>query len=240
MKAYLITGASGGIGQAIARQLDQKDNFLWLHYGHNQAQAESLADSLQTQTQLVQADLAQPEQISQMFQQIQAQTDKLDGLVNNAGILQPAYLPEIDLQMIEQLMRVNFAAAVFCCQQAVRLMPAGSSIVNIASMRGMYGYTRPGNLVYSASKAAMLSMTSTLAQELAPDIRVNAVAPMTVKTDLLAGYTAEQIQQREQQMYLKRLVKPEQVAAAVEFLLSESANAITGEIIQVDNGYHLK
>jgi 3-oxoacyl-[acyl-carrier protein] reductase len=239
-KVAFVTGASRGIGQATALALAQAGASLILH-------ARKLENLDLTQAQLAQAGLA-PAQllayeaddfqaVKEAFSSIQKTHKKLDILVNNAGMLEEGMLGMISNEQMERVLRVNVQSVLHHMQWAARLMSRAQagSIINLTSIMGLRG--AEGLLVYSSSKAAIVGATLAAAKELAPrNVRVNAVAPGFIETDMAAGLTPAKLQERLASIKMNRAGQPAEVAHAICFLASDRASYITGQVLGVDGG----
>lgn len=237
-KVVWITGASRGIGRAVAIACAAEGAVTVL----TARQKDHLADTAATITAaggqepiLFDYDITDLHAVGRAFQDVFRQTKRLDGLVNNAGIMQDALLGMITAEQVETTFAVNVFAAIYHMQYAARLMgrAKAGSIVNISSIMGRYGY--PGKTTYSASKAAVIGATLAAAKELAPSgIRVNAVAPGVVETDLVAGLSADTMRGTVEAIGFGRLASAAEVAEATLFLISDRSRYVTGQIVGVD------
>ena len=242
-RAALVTGASRGIGYAIAAELlacgaavaitARKPDEL-------RAAAEQLAGTVEGGPERVLAlpgNAGDPTARAQAADHTVQRFGSLDVLVNNVGI-NPVYGPLIDtdLDVVRKILDVNVVAALGFVQQAHRawLGAHGGAVVNVASVAGLRSTRTIG--VYGMSKAALIRLTEELAWELGPAIRVNAVAPAVVKTKFATALYAEQEEQVAKTYPMARLGTPEDVAHLVAFLVSDAASWITGETIRVDGG----
>jgi 3-oxoacyl-[acyl-carrier protein] reductase len=239
----LITGASRGIGAAVALRLAVSGHHLLLT-ARNAAGLSEIAAQCQeagaASATVLACDLTDQAAVVQMFSQIKQQHQRLDHLVNAAGMMQDSVLGMTRLSDLQALFSLNVTASYQCCQLAARLMSRQKSgnIVNLASKVGESGAI--GQSAYAASKAAISGLTKALAKELGPvGIRVNAVAPGFIETDLTAHYSAEQKQQLCQQISLGRTGQADEVAALVQFLCSTDASYLSGQIIAIDGGFSL-
>ncbi len=235
MKTALITGASGGIGSAIAAAL-AKDGYLpVLHFNS--------ADGMQERAAAlggiaVQADLADPAQIGRMAEEILRQTGRVDVLVNNAGISLSGLLTDISAQDRRRLFDINVLGAIECTRALLPQMihRKAGCILNISSMWGQVGASC--EVDYSAAKAALIGFTKALAQEVAPSgIRVNCIAPGVIRTAMLDCYDEETLGSLAEETPLGRLGTPEDIAHAAAFLCSEQADFITGQVLGVNGGF---
>ncbi len=238
-KQILITGASKGIGMSISRVCVGLGATVYLG-GRDDHALDELAHELGESAIPFSYDVTDPEQVKQAFSHIQKYVGRLDGLVNNAGIMVDAPLAMSRLEDLQRQLQVNTIAAFQHSQLASRLMTKNraGSIVNICSVVGEKGSA--GQSAYSTSKAAMSGMTRSLAKELAGvGIRVNGVAPGFFDTELTKHYSSQQRQQILDSIALGRIGETKEVADLVSFLLSDHAAYITGQIIGIDGGMML-
>jgi len=239
----LITGASRGIGAASALRLAASGHHVVLTARDDTALmmiAEQCQRAGAASTSVLPCDLTDQDAVLQLFSQLKQQHQRLDHLVNAAGRMQDSVIGMTRLSDVQSLFSLNVTASYQCCQLAARLMSRqkAGNIVNLASKVGESGAV--GQSAYAASKAAVSGMTKALAKELGPSgIRVNAIAPGFIETDLTAHYSAEQKQQLCRQVSLGRTGQADEVAALVQFLCSKDAAYISGQIIAVDGGFSL-
>lgn len=238
-KIVLVTGGGRGIGAESVRLFAKRGATVVINYREDEASATKLLEEISNQGMVIKADVSKETEVLDMFEQIKIKYGKLDVLVNNAGIV--AIKPFKDLSLAEwnRIFDVNMSGTFLCSQQAIKLMGAGSSIVNISSIRGLYDHGRPPISNYSASKAAIISFTKTLAKEVAPDIRVNTVAPGMTMTDNVKIIPPDDLKKFATDIYLQRLIEPSEVANAIVFLSSKEASGITGALLMVDGGQSL-
>lgn len=237
--AVLVTGASGGIGSAVAQHLARLGYFVIVH-SHSDASAglgvKATIEEAGGRAAHLSADLRNPEAVDSMFKQITALGKPLHGLVNNAGRTDPTdFAVGTDEHWMDQF-ETNFMSALRCSRLASPLLAKGGNgwITNIASIRGLPHAARPGVMAYAAAKAALVNLTKTLAQELAPNVRVNAIAPGIVETPYLSRVDPEIIAGWRQSTLIKRFVSPQEIAQAVAFLAG--LEAMTGSVVVVDGG----
>ncbi len=237
-RVALVTGASRGIGFAVAKRLVDEGARVVITARKAdalRAAASELGDAL-----WVAGNADDAEHREQVIDLIATELGPLDLFVNNAGI-NPAYGPLLSIERpaIDKILSTNVVAALDWVRTVVRSgMPAGASIVNIASIAGLT--PAPGIAFYGVSKAALIALTGQLALELAPAVRVNAVAPAVIKTTFARALYEGREEQVAAGYPLGRLGEPEDVAAAVAFLLSSDASWITGQTLVIDGGGSLK
>jgi 3-oxoacyl-[acyl-carrier protein] reductase len=235
-----ITGASRGIGRAAALLFAQANAHLVLCARSveslTQLQEEVLAISGLAPLCLA-YDAADLKAIKSAGQQIFAKFKRLDVLINNAGILQDALLGMISEAQLLQTLNVNLAAVIEHMQIATRLMQRHKmgSIINVSSIIGRVGNV--GQVVYGASKAGVVGATLSAAKELAPsNIRVNAIAPGFIDTEMARSISSEKFQERLDSIKMGRIGDPQEVASVILFLASSLSSYVTGQVIGVDGG----
>lgn len=248
----LITGASRGIGRAVAVRFAQEGGRVAINYHGNREQAEEClrlaeAASARAGTQsghfLVQADVGDEGDVKRMFEEVDRQFGGLDILINNAGIQIEAPSDRADPQDIDRVLRTNLSGAVSCSQAAIRRFLGqgkGGVILNCSSVHEII--PKPGYLGYSLSKGAMGNLTRTLALEFADrGIRVNGVGPGATVTDMNAAWAGDADQRAvvEAHIPLGRAAEAEEIAAAFLFLASSEASYITGQTLYVCGGITL-
>ena len=236
-KSLLITGASAGIGAACARLAAQRGYDLILSYNTDRAGAEAVAEDARAagaQARILQADVGDPEAIAALF----AQIPRLDGLINNAGIVAPTgRLTDMDHARLRRMFDVNVIGAMLVAKDAVLRMQAGGVIVNVSSVAARLG---SGNqyLDYAASKAAIDTFTKGLSDEVeAQGIRVVSVRPGIIDTDIHAkGGEPDRADRLAPLVPMKRKGNAGEVAAAILWLMSDDAGYITGTTLDVSGG----
>ncbi len=240
-KIALVTGGSRGIGRAICLDLAAHGALVAVNYYRNaEAAAETvrlIADAGGTAAAF-QADVADFTAAQQLIDGVIAQFGRLDILVNNAGITDDSLLPRMDEAQWDAVIDTNLKSVFNCCRAAVRPLmrqKTGGRIINVSSIAGVMG--TPAQTNYSASKAGIHGFTRALAKEVGPrQVTVNAVAPGLIPTDLTAAISTQAQEWVLRNAPLRRLGRPEEVAAAVTFLASDRAAYITGTILRVDGG----
>jgi len=235
-KRVLITGGAGGIGTATAaRFLEEGSHVVVLD--HDQAALERLTRALPALGGAIRADVSQPGEVDRAFTELDDLLGGLDVLINNAGISLRHRFLDISPQEWREVMAVNLNGLFFVAQAAARRMLSGASgvILNMGSTNGLMGY--PYYADYNASKAGVIELTRSMALELGPQVRVNAVCPGFILTPMQeAEYTPEMRRAFASKVPLDRLGRPEDVAALFAFLASDDASFITGGCFVIDGG----
>jgi 3-oxoacyl-[acyl-carrier protein] reductase len=230
-KLALVTGASRGIGRAIAAELGRAGASVVVGYRTGAAEAAALAEEIGGRA--VQADVSDPESARALVEE----AGDLDILVNNAGVTRDGLIVRMSDEDWQTVIDTNLASCFYTCRAAVRGMmrKRAGSIVNISSIVGLHGNW--GQTNYGASKAGIIGFTKSLAKELGSrNIRANVIAPGYVTSQLTDVLPEEATKLMLDSTALGRLGDPEDVAGAVRFLCSEEASFITGEVLQVDGG----
>ena len=233
-KIAIITGGGRGIGQAIThRYLNEGATVIIAEL--NEQSGKKTSDSIGGH--FVKTDISDEDSVNSLFEYVKTKFSRLDILVNNAGILQDSTLKKMDSNQFDSVINVNLRGTYLCGKAAADIMVKQGSgvILNAASVvahNGNFGQTN-----YVASKAGVIGMTKVWARELGKDgIRVNAIAPGFIKTEMTAGMPEKIIRMMGDKVPLKRWGKPEDVASAYTFLASDLASYITGTVLNVDGG----
>ncbi len=234
----LVTGGSRGIGRAVCQALDTEGARLIVHYYRDREAAKEVATMLlQAPISLLQGDLGSTDSISRMIESLD--DNSLDVLVNNAGVWKSTPLGSTSEVLLNEVLNVNLRGMFWLTQAALPKLRDGARIVNLSSTAGRVGIAG-GRSLYGATKAAVDSLTKSWALELAPrKIRVNAVAPGYVETDMTAEHLANPETRRNalSRHPLGRLGTAKDVARAVAFLCTEDASFVTGQSLNVSGGF---
>ena len=240
MSTVLITGASRGIGAQCALTFAREGYDVALNYCRSEEKALALVrelEALGVRACAVQADVADSAQVKKMFDAVRAEWGTVDVLVNNAGVAHVGLLTDMTDDEWRRVIDTDLSGTFYCCRESLSDMIRAHSgvIVNIASMWGEVGASCEA--AYSAAKAGVIGLTKALAKEVGPSgVRVNAVSPGVVMTDMMAGFSDEDVAALKEETPLIQLGMPEDIADAVIFLASEKARFITGQVLSVNGG----
>lgn len=241
-KIAVLTGATGGIGSKIAELLN-KDDFNLILLAKNKKKLLSLKNKLNKKNKknkiyIYCFDISSSEAIKENLKKIINKFKKIDILINNAGVLHDSYIGMITEKNIINTLRINLIAPILLTQYLVKKMSKGSSIINISSIIGVKGNETQS--VYAASKSGIIGFTMSAAKELSSSgIRVNAVAPGLIQTKMISNIREDKKKELINNINLKRIGKPADVAKLVKFLASDESDYITGQIIQIDGGLRI-
>lgn len=242
-KVALVTGASRGIGKAIAIELAKNNYIVIVNYFKNETEAKKTLSEVLKYSDgcLIKADVSKVDDVAEMKKVIDEKYNRLDVLINNAGeIIRPGDWENISETDWDRTFDVNCKGTFNCIKVFAPLLKANvsSRIVNLASTVGFAA--APPVIAYSASKASVINITNAFAKALAPNVTVNAVAPGNIDTEMTQSAGEGLVKWVIDVTPMKRLGKPEEVAALVNFLCSDSASFITGQIIEIAGGYDLR
>jgi 3-oxoacyl-[acyl-carrier protein] reductase len=239
-RVALVTGASRGIGEATARRLAQEGFDLGVGFVSRSDGAERVVRAIESRGRrglAVRADVSHADEVERLVSEVVHVLGRLDVLVNNAGAYERAAFDDITPSDWDRRIAVNLSGAFYATRVAVPHLRAagGGRIVNVTSQLAFRGSTHGAD--YVAAKAGLVGLTRALALELAKDrILVNAVAPGAIETDILAGDTPERRALRIERTPLRRVGRPEEVAAAIAFLVGPGGDYITGQVLHVNGG----
>jgi 3-oxoacyl-[acyl-carrier protein] reductase len=237
----VVTGASRGIGAAIARELAAEGAPVVVHYAKNaDAAAEVVAEIRAKGGKAVRyrADIRNERDVAQMFRAVRRRLGTVRLLVNNAGVTADGFAALLSRTQWTDVIDTNLTGAFFCSREALKAMiyAKRGAVVNITSVSGIAG--TPGQANYSASKAGLIGLTRSLSREVAQyGIRVNAVAPGLVDTDMITGLPGDLVNRYIESVPMRRICLPDEVATVVSFLLSDKAKSVTGQTLAVDGGF---
>lgn len=239
-KVAVVTGASRGIGRAIAEKLASEGAKVVVGFSNNESKALEVVQQIESnggQAIALKVDVSNSESVAEFFNSIVEKFQKIDILVNNAGITRDSLILRMKDEDFDAVIDTNLKGIFYCTKAAAKVMLKARSgrIVNIASVVGEIGNAGQAN--YSAAKAGVIALTKTSAKEFASrGINVNAVAPGFIETDMTSVLKDEVKSEMSKSIPLNRFGKPEDVANVVAFLASDSASYITGQTLNVDGG----
>jgi 3-oxoacyl-[acyl-carrier protein] reductase len=235
----IVTGASRGIGAAVARRLARDGFAVAINYASSSAEADALVSELTGlghRAVAIQADVSSAAQVRQLFDQTEAALGMVDLLINNAGILKVLPLADTSDEVFDQTMAINARGTFNMLREGAKRLNSGARVINFSSTT--LALNLPGYAAYNASKAAVEAMTHVFAKELrGRNITVNAVAPGPVATDLfLKDKTPEQVESFSKMPPLQRLGQPSDIADVISWLVSPQAGWVNGQVLRANGG----
>lgn len=237
----LITGASRGIGKAIAELFSENNYNVVINYRSSDAKANELYNKLSMNNRsamLIKADVSNREQVDEMYAEIKQAYGGVDVLINNAGIAEQKLFTDVSEEDWDNMFDINVKGMFNCTQAVLNDMISNKygKIINISSIWGLVGASC--EVAYASSKAAVIGFTKSLAKELGPsNICVNCIAPGIIDTDMNASLDDNTIKELKEQTPLIRLGSPEDIANLALYLASDKSNFITGQIISPNGGF---
>jgi 3-oxoacyl-[acyl-carrier protein] reductase len=237
-KIALVTGASRGIGKAIARELGENNAKVIVNYNSNSEEANKVVEQIKghgADAVAIKANVSDFEEVKKMAEAVEKDFRKVDILVNNAGIVRDRTLKNMSLDEWHSVINTNLNGVFYVTKNILPLIPEGGRIINISSIVGQYGNFGQSN--YAAAKAGIIGLTKSLAKELGKKkITVNAIAPGFVNTDIIKHIPFLRKKLVNYITPLKEEAEPEDIANAVAFLASDRSRYITGAVLNVDGG----
>lgn len=238
-KVVLITGSSRGVGRATALEFAKGGAVVIVNYSNSLDKATALVteiENLGAKSLAIKCDVSDEDQVKSMIEEIITKFGKLDILVNNAAIVFDVPMFDKTVEQWQKTMAVNLIGSFLCAKYSSKyLLESKGNIVNICSNSGLNSFA-PTSSDYDSSKVGLIALTKNLAKELAPNIRVNGVAPGWIDTDMNKDLPKEVIDEEIGKILLGRMARPEEIAKTILFLASDDASYLTGSIIMVDGG----
>ncbi|CAG7599125.1 3-oxoacyl-[acyl-carrier-protein] reductase FabG [Paenibacillus solanacearum] len=240
-KVAIITGASRGIGRQIAIQLAQAGAKVVVNYSSSPGKADEVVNIIEQsggEAISIGADLSKVIEVEALFTETLERLGRLDILINNAAMMENRAIADMTEELFDRQFAINVKGTYFACQQAMKHMARGGTIINFST--SVSGAMLPTYSVYAATKGAVEQLTRQLAKEFGPkDIIINCLAPGQVSTELfLNGKSEELIESFRRMNAFGRLGEPEDIANAIELLVSDKARWITGQTIRVNGGFN--
>ena len=240
-KVVVVTGGSRGIGAQIVKTLANENYKVILNYNNSKEQAEKIQQELLEQgkeIEIIKADVSKREETEKLIQFAINKFNKIDVLINNAGISQEGLFTDVTEEEWQKIINTNLNSVFYCNQQALKYMiqEQQGCIINISSIWGETGASC--EVAYSTTKAAINGMTKALAKEVGPsNIRVNAIAPGIIDTDMNRNLTNEELEQIKEQIPLNKIGKALDIAKCVKWLIEDEYT--TGQVISINGGWYI-
>ena len=240
-KVIVVTGGSRGIGAGIVKTLANENYKVILNYNNSKEQAEKIQQELLEQgkeIEIIKADISKKEEAENLIQFAINKFNKIDVLINNAGISQEGLFTDVTEDEWQKIINTNLNSVFYCTQQALKYMipKQQGCIINISSIWGETGASC--EVAYSTTKAAINGMTKALAKEVGPsNIRVNAIAPGIIDTDMNKNLTTEELEQIKEQIPLNKIGKAIDIAKCIKWLVEDEYT--TGQIISINGGWYI-
>lgn len=240
-KVAVVTGGSRGIGAEIVKTLANENYKVILNYNNSKEQAEKIQQELLgkgKEIEIIKADVSKKEEAEKLIQFAINKFNKIDVLIDNAGISQEGLFTDITEAEWQKIMNTNLNSVFYCTQQALKYMISEQQgcIINISSIWGETGASC--EVAYSTTKAAINGMTKALAKEVGPsNIRVNAIAPGIIDTDMNKNLTTEELEQIKEEIPLNKIGKAIDIAKCVKWLIEDEYT--TGQIISINGGWYM-
>lgn len=241
MKTVLITGSSRGIGAAIAQRLNNEYKIV-INYNNSKDEALKLLENLRKTNPYViavKADVSKEDDVNLLFDLAEKNFSHVDILINNAGISHFSQIQDIEFETWKKVINTNLNSVFLSSKRAIPNMIKNKYgvIINMSSIWGDFGASMEA--LYSTSKGAINTFTKALSKELAPSgIRVNAVAPGIVDTDMMRNdFSYQELEELKKEVSVNRFAKPEEIADLINYLISDQASYITGDIIHINGGF---
>lgn len=238
-KKALVTGASRGIGRAIAKKFSEEKAIVGINYNSSDEKAQEVLESVERNSEgmLLKGDVSREDECRRIVSEFVKEYGGLDILINNAGVYKRKNIEEATIEEFDETIGVNVRGPFMICKFSLAHLKKSDSgrIINMSSQLAFSGSDHGTS--YVVSKSALLGLTRALALELGPEkITVNGIAPGTIETDIIAGYSDEKRKKRAENIPLKRLGQPKDIADVAVFLASEEGNYVHGEVIGVNGG----
>lgn len=240
-KVTIVTGASRGIGRAIAKRFAEEGAKVVINYNQSRSRAESVLREIKKaggDGMIVRADVSVPRDVKRLVRRTVAAYGRVDVLVNNAGVLYSKTFLDAPEEVWDRTIDINLKGAYLCCKEVAPVMLAQKKgkIINMSSNSGAYYPSAMRLVEYVVSKAGLNGLTKALALKLGPYVNVNAILPGMIATDMTADFPADLMKAVVDETPLKRLGSPEEVANAAVYLASDESDFVTGELHMVTGG----